>query len=416
MSPLPSPVRGSLIPKEIRGEPPKKICLHTRSAGGRALAAEVDPTTGLVETPQGRAVERRYALQEAARRLLPKFSVARCGTALIPARTGVEVRIHKSSGHASYSGLRMCSSVWVCAVCAAKISERRARELEDAIACWLQQGHFIYFVTYTVPHQRTDALKDLLTVFHQSTSYLKDSHRYKKHRKETGIIGEVFAFEVTYGQNGWHPHGHQLLFASRFTDPLEIEQQLYPIWEKGVARNGLGQTSPDAFKVQVVSPGDEVGEIARYISKGTEGKRWGPAQEMAKAPVKLARRGGASPFELLRIYRFADGEAATAIGLASSDQAGILFTEYALATRGKRALRWSPGLRDHLQLGQEQTDEQLAEQAGEETELLGVIASDDWGNVVRAGWQGGLLEVARFEGWPGVQNILKYLRTSRQNN
>lgn len=44
-------------------------------------------------------------------------------------------------------------------------------------------------------------------------------------REKYGIVGEGKVFEVTYGENGWHPHLHVLLFHGWFLDITEAEER-----------------------------------------------------------------------------------------------------------------------------------------------------------------------------------------------
>lgn len=386
-----------------RGLIPKELCGHSDRD---AIPAGLDVATGEISAPRSAQRLRRYTLRDAAGELLPEFGVARCGCAPLPGRVGVEVRVN--AGNVSYSGLRMCGSVWTCPVCAGRITQRRAEELEQAISTHLARGGQIAFITYTVPHLRRDELGQLMRGFGRARRNLKAQRAYKQCMADWRAIGEVYGLEITYGRNGWHPHAHQLLFIGDGASAEEIKAGLFPLWAAEVARAGLGVAVVEAFGVELVNSVEDVAEVARYVAKGAEGKRWSVADEMARTPAKIAASGGASPFELLRIYHEADHAAASAAGI-TPDRAGLLFVEYAEATRGMAALRWTKGLRDQLGLGAERTDQELAEQAGE-GELLGVIPLADWVRVVRAGLRGDLLEIARLDGWQGVTAVLAYLR------
>ncbi|MEX5272256.1 hypothetical protein, partial [Kocuria sabuli] len=45
----------------------------------------------------------------------------------------------------------------------------------------------------------------------------------------------------------------------------------------------------------------------------------------------------------------------------------VFWVEYVEATKGRRAITWSRGLRDRLNLGEERTDEQVIEDAEQDT-------------------------------------------------
>src|SRR5438552_1083589 len=72
----------------------------------------------------------RWQLQREARALLPHERVAFCMRRI--QATTVDVFYSPQHQSAHYGGLMVCGSVWVCPLCAAKISERRRAELEQA--------------------------------------------------------------------------------------------------------------------------------------------------------------------------------------------------------------------------------------------------------------------------------------------
>ena len=73
----------------------------------------------------------RYACQAVARKALPGERVSMC---LRFRNNSSEVQVwkHKKTAKAFYGGLVVCGSVWLCPICAAKISERRRIELQKA--------------------------------------------------------------------------------------------------------------------------------------------------------------------------------------------------------------------------------------------------------------------------------------------
>ena len=117
----------------------------------------------------------RYAMQSIAKDLLPKERVSTCLRMRIKKRgeeccESIKVWQHLDTGRAFYSGLAVCGSVWVCPVCASKISERRKSELHKAITVHKQSGGFLVMVTLTIRHKRIDKLETLLEAFNEATS------------------------------------------------------------------------------------------------------------------------------------------------------------------------------------------------------------------------------------------------------
>ena len=370
----------------------------------RAKTAKIDPDTGEITDSRHDARRNRYRLRAVSARALPGYAVAACGRRLIDASRGVALVRHTATGTVSARNLRLCSSPWLCSVCASLLSERRAEELRGAAARWLAQGGRLLHVVYTVPHLRRDRLATLLDGFSAARARLKGHRAYKSLAARAGLIGDVYAVEITYGAQGWHPHAHQLVFLKPGSaiSAEEFRLKLWPVWARSVELAELGTANAGAFHVEEVA---DLAGVADYISKGPGGT-WGPAEELAKGPTKIARRGGLSPLALLQVV---DGGPGGDVFGVTPERALSLWREYAEATRGRRALRWARKLRERLALQPEQTDEELIEVA-EDGEIIGEVPPGDWERVTRAGWVPQLFEVAEVGGWPAVVQLLDYLR------
>ncbi|SRR5258708_5626399 len=86
----------------------------------------------------------RWQLQREAQDLLPEERVAFCMRRIQASMVDVLYSPHRQLAH--YQGLMRCGSVWVCPICAAKISEHRRSELEQAIANCIANGGTVYLV------------------------------------------------------------------------------------------------------------------------------------------------------------------------------------------------------------------------------------------------------------------------------
>ena len=64
------------------------------------------------------------------------------------------------------------------------------------------------------------------------------------------------------------------------------------------------------------------------------------------------------------------------------DYSKALFREYAAAFKGKRQLHWSRGLKDYFAVV-DKTDEELAKEKVEQADLLGLLTSDQWREIIR---------------------------------
>jgi hypothetical protein len=355
----------------------------------------------------------RFALQSAARRLLPTSRTARC--LRVPRAGHREVAILRSpaNGSTAFSGLQTCGSVWACPVCAHKISEHRRRELMRAIAKWRARGGIVVMLTLTSPHHEGQALAWLMERQADALHRFWRSNLVKRCVGGLNLQGRIRSWEVTHGRkafgNGWHSHQHCVLFHGLRVSGLNgMEDSLFPYWERACVASGL--EAPVFGRGLRLDEGDEVGE---YVAKGTFGAdspdgvgvlaedaddRWTLAHEMTKGHIKRAARGkGETPRDLLRAF------------LAGTDEleAGQLYREYVTASKGRRQLVWSDGLRDLLAL-EELSDDEVAKGADPEAVVLGSIGLEDWRRILKVDARGEILEVARM-GWDAVVRFLSGL-------
>ena len=350
---------------------------------------------GVCEKPasddiQARAAVRRlerWKLQGVARVVVPEERVSTCLRRPVPGEMGVGVWRQKERAH--YSGLMVCGSVWVCPVCASKISETRRLELVEGIETWKARGGRVLLLTLTVPHYAQQPLKGVLAGFTKARGLLRNRKTWKGWASRVGLKGSVRALEVTHGGNGWHVHSHELLFLEGFAggDLPGLEAEVLRMWQAACETAGAGTPNEHGVRLH------DGTYAAQYASK------WGLDQELTKGHIKRGRGGNSSPWDLLREV-LATGE----------DEPAELFREYVKGFKGRRQLSYSEGLRCLLGLGVEQDDEELAARIEEEAVLLGSLSRSDWARVVLAEKRGEVLEVATATGWPGVVELVRRLR------
>lgn len=319
---------------------------------------------------QQRAVRaERYALQSVAKDLLPNERVKICLRNIVG--SNVEVKNHLKTNKAFYNGLMVCGSVWVCPVCAAKISEKRKNELHKAITAHKLNKGFLAMLTLTIRHKRTDKLETLLEAFNGATSKMMTTKQYHEIRKEMGIIGRVKALEVTHGKNGWHPHAHIVIFYENETDFKKMKKRMYKLWSAACKKFGLSTTEAHGIDLQGAD------NVQAYLSKHGS---WSIEQEMTKSHIKNGRDSNMTPFDLLRDVLHND-----------DDFSKALYKEYVVAFKGKRQLHWSRGLKDRFSIV-EKTDEELAKEKVEQADLLGLLTSDQWKEIIRRDQRAQLLD------------------------
>jgi hypothetical protein len=292
--------------------------------------------------------------------------VRKCGRVRLDGDTVIRVR----DGIAHYAGLISCGDVWVCPPCSAKIRDGRAREISQAAHRWLAEGHGLYAVTLTVPHEAGMPLGMLWSAIGKAMQNIRSGRQYQELKSELGIVASCTAKEVTHGLNGWHPHIHLLVFT---TEPASgdglfgLLTYIRRAWRVQVMRMGLGE--PDRLHGVRVDECYSGAEAGLYLAKVQDGKSVG--NEVARGDLKSAGEGHRTPFEIL-----ADLER---YGLVSDRD---LWAEYEQVMRGKRAIVWSRGYREILGMDPEITDEELAaaEVGGQAVAVLG---DETWSGITR---------------------------------
>lgn len=328
----------------------------------------------------------RYQMQSAAKYVLPNHRVGICLRHQIERYGDVDVYRHLKTHKSFYGGLLVCGSVWVCPVCAAKISERRRNELKLAFDAHLSVGGYCTMVTLTFAHSARDKLDDLLLALGKSMYKFRSGKRYNSYRKEIGLIGTIRAFEITFGSNGWHPHIHLLMMHENEIEPwdwIAMQDNLYSMWSAACAANGLDCSRQHGLKMH------DAAEASKYIGKWGDlmDKRWGTDSEMTKSNIKKGRAGSLTPFDMLRVI-VDDGD------LQYEDK----YREYAAAVKGKTQLKWSPGLKDRFKI-EDKTDEDVATEKIEEADLLGTLDWQDWRYIVKNNLRYDLLKQVERHGF-----------------
>ena len=343
----------------------------------------------------------RWILQSAAKHLLPKKRVSKCLRLRAHGQTHIKVLHNKLRKTAHFGNTQTCGSVWDCSICAVKISERRrVDEVLPAMTRWVDQGGAdgqggqCLLLTLTHPHSKTDVLADLLKGEQKAMSSMTGSRSYRKLLESAGCIGTIRAWEVTHGENGFHPHFHIILFVRTFDRPFfddyalqDLKEGLYLAWANACRLAKLSIPDRKGFDLQDGS------HAHNYVSKGV----WGLDHEITKGHLKKSK-AGRSPMDLLRSY-----------GFDKDKQAGALFIEYSKAFHGKRQLTWSPGLKAYFKIG-EKTDEQIAAEQDDQANELGLIDWPTWQLVLKFEMRGEIIELARLGAWDAILDLLKNLK------
>lgn len=361
------------------------VSITKSSSTGSASGSSAD-------IPRKAARDERFALQNAARELVPEHRVARCFRRVADKSRDIEIKQAPDSV-AFYANLQRCGSVWDCPVCSARVSERRREELRAAQATHIAAGGAVWMATLTFPHKRGWALGPMMQSLRRAVTALFSGRAAQDLSEMFGVVGTVRALEVTYGHDaaGWHPHFHILFFvdlstwvtaaaqAPAFRAELreyssfdakadlfaELEQRvhavylpllgdaLYANWSRACVRAGLPCPSRE-HGVHVQNADAAAAYAAKFglepsaatLAKIDAGLAWDATRELVNANTKRAHgdRGGLTPFDLLRVCA---GTAKGPAGL-TPELAGTRFREYSESFFGFRQLFWSPGLKSAL--------------------------------------------------------------------
>lgn len=347
------------------------------SAAQDSRGFQVDLLTGEIHQNPERtsklARAERFALQATARTILGKeHRTSKCMARKAP-KQEIQILKSKEHGKAHYKGLYVCARLWTCPVCAAKISERRRVELVGALASAKAQGLHVKLLTLTVPHGIGDDVNELLAAIKKSWKATTSNRAGKNVRKLLGVKGTIRALEVTYGENGFHPHLHVLLFLEHDSTNNAVEGLFAPLWQDACVKAGLPRPSI-AHGCRV----DDGSKAAAYASK------WGLESEMTKSHTKRGKSGGMTPWDFLRAV-FENGPDAS--------KYRALFKVYADAFHGERQLHWSVGLKAMLGVGNV-TDEELAVTDQEDSFVLATLVTQQWRAIMHARAQAIILDTA----------------------
>lgn len=380
--------------------------------------------TKFASQPEKQGIAHRFYLQSLSRELLPTHRIKVCWRHRLPATETIQV-VHlpaKRRGH--IRGLMKCASVWCCPVCAARITEQRRDELQQAIANHRDQ-YVPIMVTYTLSHYKSSKLQDTLATLLESYRRLRSGRWWQGFKESNHLAGSVRATEITYTDNGWHPHFHEILFVrntpeaitdfasykslyngAQLVDPvldldflaMWLEQLLMTRWADVVSQLGGYASLEHGLKV-TTQGGDIAAYVAKYGRLPVDPSRWTVAHELTKAIVKRSGAAtGLTPYELLEAYG------------SGVEQAGQLWQEYAAATAGRSQLQWSRGMRELLGLGAEMTDDDAAgKDDREEYRLLDELTPHQWRQIAKRNWQAAVLDAATLDDGARLAEIIGML-------
>lgn len=323
----------------------------------------------------------RYYLQSVARDLLPSHRIKICHRFVSFKKDHIKIVYRKERKTAAFQNLAHCDALWVCAVCASTITEHRRGELKTGLEHWKGK---VLLVTFTMRHKKGDTLKGTLSRLLKAYERFLSGSYGQDIRANYGIVGLIKALEVTWGENGWHPHLHVLIFCEFDNYSLErvrnLEKEFKRRWIGLVKKVGGSANMDNGLTIK-----DSEHFVREYVTKyGHEPTRelWTLESEVSKANVKKGRGDHYTPFQLLEL--FGDGW----------EEAGERFKEFAETFAGKKQLIWSRGLKKLLGVDEVSDKEILDAEDQNPYEVLTTLNLYEWRRVRERNLQGSLIIVA----------------------
>lgn len=369
------------------------IFYDSAGAPSARSAAESDPLGihAQYSSPRGKYIDEnaknRDRRLDKQRQMLPNERIADCSRKPIPAIGCITGIYNPDTQRAHFAGTIKCKSS-ACSYCALHLAAKIRQELSLALVQAGKKDIFAVMITATIRHNASQSLRQLRAALQKAWNATFSGEWYVKLCQEYMIEGKTKSWETTYGENGWHPHLHALLFMH-----LELVGRHLKDFETKIASRyiaALVKLGYDASIQRAITAKTAQSDIADYIAKfGREPKKrtWGADAEIALGALKRARRDGITPFELIDA---ALGDQSVlqrlsyATGIVDQQQlmqrAEALYKEYFYAFKRTPQIHWGKNLRKALELEQAEADYQEANSIT--TNLVEMVQLDP-----NIGWQ-----------------------------
>lgn len=360
--------------------------------------------------------DERYTHREQLRSVSSIKRIRSCGTPIGVSEVGVKVSGTGSKAIAGFTGLESCGSVWACPVCAAKVASVRQNDIQQVVLGHMENGGSVAMLTMTMRHNKGQKLADLWDGISAAWKAATNGAGWRADRDTFNVDGYVRTVEVTHGQNGWHVHVHALLLGQGYTDLMALKSRMWNRWQASLTKNGFAKPDENVgSEIHYIEGKKNASKaLAEYFTKAgfsekDESTDYGQVQadakavnkitlEAARSDLKQGKWGNRTPWGILADV-FKHGDAADM----------KLWHEYEKASRGRRQVTWSRGLRSEHGLDEkQQTDEEISEQ-DYQGELIGMIDAVSYRKLCRVHpWiPGKILRAAEQSGKSGVNAVLR---------
>ena len=244
------------------------------------------------------------------------------------------VQIIANGQYARIIGPRPCNHSWACPECTARQMRKYSTRIGAALDALKKENYAATMFTLTIFHTRTQSCEESFTLLRKAWNLMDKQKTWRRKKKDgtyyvnAGVWSQfhnefqfthhVKTLETTYGNHGWHPHIHMLIWFKK--DDLqklaEWEEKLNEEWARCVdkAAKLLWGDQSDKYRIRKFLESKDTREdsehLGLHISKTKTGKikewssgdyicGWGGNNELTGLGMKIARKDNMTPFQIL---------------------------------------------------------------------------------------------------------------------
>lgn len=261
-------------------------------------------------------------------------------------------------GRCYLKGLQHCKARAFCPVCSLKAQKDSLDQIRQGIINARKKGLYVCLVTYNFSHHKVDELPIIQAAFGLAKQNMYRNGSFRRFIKNNGYIGRITDYEVQLcGDNGYHPHSHDLEFFNNDID-LDLIKDKYVVYYLN-ALNESGLYAKEDVAVDVL---DYKG-VGDYVTKLS-------SEMTLHLQTKDSWSNSLSPLRCLKAYMQTDDLFY-----------GSYFMDYVLNVRGKRILGWSRDLKGFLGVVNEKIEK-------EDDDFIFVVNNKDFDKLNRVNWFG----------------------------
>lgn len=231
-------------------------------------------------------------------------------------------------------GVRPCKHSWACPECTAREMSTYSKKIAAGIDALYKQDLVPFMMTLTVFHTIQQDCEITYNILRKAWEIMDKQKTWRRKKKdgtyyvnagawskfynEFNCKHTVKTLEITYGQHGWHPHIHMLIWVpkSKLQDVAKHEENLQKLWEQceDKAAKIAYQNHPEQYEIRkflISKPTrNDYSHQGLYISKNDDGKikawssgfylcGWGGNNELTGLNMKEAHGKNMTPFQML---------------------------------------------------------------------------------------------------------------------